>query len=552
MNPDHSRPAGLLGALLAMPLVVLAGCGWFDPSAASPPSPPPFAEAEVGAAGGTVATSNGASAVVPANALAAPATIRIEAVTEGYPPASFGSPKGLVYAFTPHGTVFSKPVKVSIPFEGAPSAELGLFTAEPGGSWRRVAGSAVVGSTVQGEVTGFSYFAPAVGGADGGYVPNIVAIAAGSWHTCAVSIEGDVYCWGTDYAGQLGLGFDARMVYRPRLVPGVKARSLAIGDMRTYALLDLHTVAGWGNNAGGVLGLGNAMNAYTPVSLGLSGTVSLSTSAYCGVADCGHTCSADYAGQVYCWGGNPSGGVGDGTTMVRSAPTYIGQYGSQISAGGLHTCVIASQSVYCWGSNSRGQLGDGTTATHLFPYPANVGTGRAWEISAGDSHTCIRYNGYGCGSKCTPPSSADSAGVWCWGDNSYGQLGAGLSPTTDPFRSTAVKVVQRQASGLVPVMDVRQMSSGSDRTCAAMADGTVTCWGKTSWSAFSSQAFANSAEKIPGIVDAQQVAVGSGNGRSHGCAIVANGKVVCWGANSAGQLGDGTTTSRDDPREVNW
>jgi alpha-tubulin suppressor-like RCC1 family protein len=104
-----------------------------------------------------------------------------------------------------------------------------------------------------------------------------------------------------------------------------------------------------------------------------------------------HTCGVTTDNQAYCWGRNYSGQLGDGTTSDRQVPVLVagGRRFRQVSAASSHTCGIgySDRQVYCWGSNYRGMLGDGTTTPRLQPV-AVLGDRQFRHVSGGSHHTC--------------------------------------------------------------------------------------------------------------------------------------------------------------------
>lgn len=187
-----------------------------------------------------------------------------------------------------------------------------------------------------------------------------------------------------------------------------------------------------------------------------------------------------------------------------------------LRAGGTHACALRDSRTLCWGRNSFGQLGDSTTMNRLTPTPIG-GLTNVVEITAGSSHTCARL---GTGS------------VRCWGSNPYGQLGG----DTRDQRTTPTSVVT--------LANASSLSAGGNHTCAVTTESTIVCWGRNSAGQIGDGMAPDDALRpstVVGITDATGVA----GGFSHTCAVRSTGAVSCWGANSMGQLGDGSTSSSE-------
>lgn len=221
--------------------------------------------------------------------------------------------------------------------------------------------------------------------------------------------------------------------------------------------------------------------------------------------------------------GYPPGTVppSPGPSATASAPAQTGILA--IEAGDSHTCaLVADGRVMCWGLNEDGQLGDGSNENRSTPVEV-AGLSDATAISAGTAHTCaLRIGGR----------------VSCWGYNSQGQLGDGSTESS----STPVEV-----TGL---SSVTAISTGRLFTCALLDGGGVSCWGDNQNGALGNGSAGLEGIPTPADVVALTDATAVDAGDDHACAIRAGGRVSCWGSNTFGELGDGTTNSHYSPVEV--
>jgi alpha-tubulin suppressor-like RCC1 family protein len=284
-------------------------------------------------------------------------------------------------------------------------------------------------------------------------------IAAGALHTCAVDASGALWCWGRGSSGQIG---PARMV--DTMVPvGVplpagitRALSVAAGDAHTCAAVEgpggAPLVACFGANDRGQLGdrSTDGHAAPAPVAFGAVLPAAPVTLAAGGA----HTCAADGAGRLWCWGRGDRGQLGAGDNDDRQFPVAValpdGSPASAVSAGEAHTCAVdRTGRVSCWGANDRGQLGTGAAGPDL-PAPTAVGglPGPAVTVSAGGAHTC---------------ASLKDGRIFCWGANESGQLGDG---------STDDRGLPAPVAGVSGTVE-----AGQAHTCAFTADGHAACWG---------------------------------------------------------------------------
>ncbi len=391
----------------------------------------------------------------------------------------------------------------------------------------------------------------------------VAGIVAGHQHSCARMQDGTARCWGGNYFGQLGLGaeIDERRTAVPVPVLGSGVLALAAGSLHTCAIASGGGLRCWGNNDYGQLGHGDvAWPTYrlTPVDVvGLAGGVQAIE------AGIRHSCALTTAGAVRCWGGNNSGQLGDGTDARRFAPVSVAGLGGTAQALGLgdnHSCAVVAGTVKCWGSNRYNQLGVPANTALNPPTTVPGLSGTITRVSAGRDHTAslnsagtVRYWGHAeFGGGGGPTGLIDlfndiravSAGgrhncvltfggvVKCWGDNQSGQFGY---YGDNSYYQTVV--VQGLSSG------VQALSAGAEHTCALSAGGRVECWGASSHGQGGGPMPVNFLGLESGIA-----AVSAGD--SHNCVLTSGGAVKCWGNNRFGQLGNGGTANAFLPVDV--
>lgn len=312
----------------------------------------------------------------------------------------------------------------------------------------------------------------------------VTAVSAGASHACGVTVVGEAFCWGRNDVGQVG-------------------GSPTAGESRPTR------VVGFGPSTGSLV-LGVAAGSQ-------------------------HSCVLATFGEVHCWGRNFNGQVGDGTTAPIYSPTRVdgalkGQTVTQVVAGDFHTCALTDEGqVWCWGRNAAGQLGDGTTSlsatpTRVLGTPIGV---RFTSIAAGGAHTC---------------ATGTDGSAYCWGSNSESQLGNGS--TDHGYRPVKVNS-KAQGSPIATV------TAGRWHTCATHQDGAVTCWGSNSQGQLGDGTTDNALlpVSVVGLPTGDPAASVSAGG-AHTCVTTLASRAFCWGANGVGQLGDGSTESRLTPVEV--
>lgn len=290
-----------------------------------------------------------------------------------------------------------------------------------------------------------------------GLTTGVVAVAAGGFHSCAITEAGAVRCWGSNAKGQVGdgTGVDrATPASVVSLASGVVA--IAVGDAHSCALASDGSVKCWGSGESGQLGNGllNGVFGYGYVPAELGGPPLVYTSLAAGLA---HTCGVTQNGAVYCWGRNARGQLGNGAASgIAVLPTPVPSLQSgvvAVTAGAEHSCAVtAAGALQCWGANISGQLGDGSRNDS--PVPVQVSGLEAGVVaaSAGAGHTCALL---------------DSGEARCWGDNINGALGDGALAD----RATPAPVSEIGGS-------VISLASGGAHSCALLSSSrTLRCWG---------------------------------------------------------------------------
>lgn len=407
-----------------------------------------------------------------------------------------------------------------------------------------------------------------------------VSVSVGTSHSCALLVDRTAWCWG--YGGNFGAS-------------GVKTTPVkvsAFGNdvtaLRAQGRSTCAVVAGalkcLGQNTDGQLGSGNTSSSSSGVTVigfgagvrALAGSSSYENNAACAVST---------GEQLKCWGRMPHGSLGDGSTTQSSTPLLVsGIVGSitKLTVNSSHICALASGRPYCWGQNAYGELGAGTKGSSTSKVAVNGLASGVDKLTASETHSCALVSGgvvkcwglntngeLGTGDKSArivPTDATAFSGVTginhvvagknftcvlasggtvhCVGKNDRGQLGAGsaIAESTVPLAA--------KDSGGAPLAGVSQISAGDAVACAVMADASAKCWGGIGTDEFGggTATYATSAATVKdgGGVPVTNVLATSAGG-SHRCILVTGGTVSCWGTNSLGQLGDGTTTASNAP-----
>ena len=338
-------------------------------------------------------------------------------------------------------------------------------------------------------------------------------IGAGTEHTAALQIDGSLWTWGQNSSGQLGDGTTISGANPVRVATNKTWTEVSAGRAHTLARATDGTLWAWGDNSSGQLG----GIITTPVPVETNKTwVAVSAGEQ-------HSMALTDDGALWACGNNSSGQLGDGTTTTRSGlvPVATNMNLVAVTAARSHTLALAADgSLWAWGNNFSGQLGDETTTSRSSPI--RVATHKVWRTvsaGAGFGHTM---------------AVATDGTLWAWGNNTFYQLGDG----TFTDRSTPVHVAAFKAWAGV--------SAGDSYTLALATDGTLWAWGDNGSGRLGDGTMAGwRVSPVPVAGSMLWLTVDAGSG--HSMAMAVDNTLWAWGGNSSGQLGDGTIVNRFSP-----
>nr|MBP9706659.1 hypothetical protein [Oligoflexales bacterium] len=374
-----------------------------------------------------------------------------------------------------------------------------------------------------------------------------IALTAGSLHSCGLNQDGKIFCWGSNSHGQIGnngvgVGNDQETALQISLGEAPSAYYLQVkaAGQHSCALHINGKVYCWGRGDSGEIGDGGTtLNNTSPVETNLPGGelfINLAVGQYQNCA------MSNNSQKFYCWGRDSDGEVGDGTpddgNNILEDPIAVdlsvSPNSKMIQAAGSRyaTCSLsAAGQIFCFGNDAQGAVGDGAgdsgvvkSAVAVVPETAGK---RFSEISAGLDHFC---------------ALSSDAKIWCWGDNSKNQGGKDVGTEADVFQP---KLGDDQTNLLF-----KKVASGGLTSCGIAHNGSLYCFGSDDFGQRGDAGIADAASESPVAVDVSSLATSSAfvqmaSGRSHLCALSGAGHVYCWGSDDSGQIGNGSSQDGD-------
>ena len=419
---------------------------------------------------------------------------------------------------------------------------------------------------------------------------NIKAISSGGHHTCALTNNNHVKCWGSSQSGQRGDKKHGRHISAtPVDVHTSSANSSPLGNIKAISSGGGHTCAltlsghvkCWGNGKYGQLGNSTFSSDPIPTIVNSSSMISAPLHSIKAISSGErHTCAITHDSRVKCWGNGDFRQFarifsGNSSTPIDIAPTFLkeikaissrafqscaltnnrllkcwgqGAYGSPfrkpseikaVSSGGNHNCAINKlNKVLCWGRGGDGQLGDGTSRDSSNPVSVKISSidpillGNVREIISGINYTCVLTS---------------NNNVKCWGMG-YGHVPVDVDTISKDLTSlSTIKWMSRWASTNpskkhIPVKNIKTILSNHNQTCILSRSGKVKCWekGKEFKNLFSTDIPTSGTDTTP-LSNIKEI----GSGRYYVCALTNDGHVKCWGDGSIGALGNGKQERRD-------
>jgi len=391
---------------------------------------------------------------------------------------------------------------------------------------------------------------------------NIISLKTGYSFNLALNSTGDVWAWGMNRSGQLGIGNTTTQNLPVKIDTLSNIVSIAVGESHCLALRSDGMVWAWGNNQTGQLGIKNNLSQIVPVQISaIYDIVSIEAGAY-------YSLALQKDGNVWAWGQNLFGQLGNGDITDQNQPSPVLKISHIISikAGHSHSLALDKYGkLYSWGANNYGQLGNGNNLNQNENIPVRV-------LNMTDVQQVE------CGSTYNFAIKTDGS-TWAWGSNLNGQLGNGIITDQKVYTPLLIQELTdilsisaqygsynialktdgsiqtwRNSSHILPAYkeampdsnQISSISSSEINTCAALNDGTAWCWGNIFYG------FDTLSSSVPLQISGLTgvTAIGAGSYTETPYAIRDDGTVWTWGYNYFGHLGNGTYEDSNVPVQV--
>ncbi|MBN2724387.1 MAG: hypothetical protein JXR95_09980 [Deltaproteobacteria bacterium] len=351
-------------------------------------------------------------------------------------------------------------------------------------------------------------------------------ISTGNSHTCAIDSNGKVWCWGNNLSGQLGNNSiqSSDIPEEVILEEQTTINSADGGDNSTCALDDSGDAWCWGSNLYGQLGNNETTDSLVPVEVEMPAGITftaISTGSY-------FSCAIDTEGQIWCWGSNNYGQLGNNLSVNSPVPVEIhnpdNKFFTSLNAGSAHVCALDdSGKPWCWGSNLYGQLGINTTNDSPVPVAVLIQENLILNsISCSDGNSCALDN---------------SGNAWCWGRNNYGQIG----------NNSTLQALTPKSVDMPESTSFSSIGAGKSHNCALDTSGNAWCWGANNLGQLGIDSTSGWGYPVEVHMPENTTFSAISTGVAHNCALADNNRVWCWGFNSNGQLGVGDSVTRTLP-----
>ncbi len=376
-----------------------------------------------------------------------------------------------------------------------------------------------------------------------GVCENLPRLALGANHSCAITNDGRVKCWGANDDRQLGRPTDRKFDFMPDYVDGIaNAEKIVAAVDQTCVITKDNQLWCWGQHPQRRAANSDGLSSHAATRVQISSSESDNAKISEVALGFGFACVIMHSSStVQCWGTNNFGQLGndnsptDGTNIWPPNPTAgLPTKARQIDSHGYHVCAaLTDGQLRCWGSNNVGQIGVGFSAGSAEPKPFYTTPQSPKGLTSEDvvsqvrvsfMHTCIlRTDGQ----------------VKCWGGNSAGELG-----------NNSEEIATNDATAQPVLSNAKSLALGSGFSCAVLSSGEVSCTGSNRQGQlgidYTTQPTSNQFETIPNLDNVVDVQAGN----THTCAVQSNGRVLCWGDNSSGQLGTNAELPDHNPKEV--